>query len=661
MVQYWLLSYPRKNVEITIQEKLIGGRSKPNYENLYRSRIDKGDKIVLYISGDCVIKGSATVVGNYYFDESVVWPPRKGEVWPHRRRIEVDLVYDLEEEQAIQNYYPELNILEKARKEKKDIGKAFGRIVSGLTPILITEHDYLLLTNQLETDVSREEISYFIFRTGGGGYEDVPPKEYHFVEGIPGSRQVLEAEKNGEFVYYELERGGFWARGKIGRIRRERREGVTHFFIAVEDFQEIGPISFDSVKGKLSFVVIGQGGMKKISEDDYNLIIGYKPHILTLLEKISVAHLLSGKNLVLYGPPGTGKTRLAEKLALAFCGNQYTLVTANAEWSTYNVVGGDYITGQDSEQGGLRTTFRAGFLSRAASEGRVKPYWIIIDELNRANLDLAFGEAFTLLDIEYRENVPLVRERDYPNSSLEGDCFLPSSFRLIATMNSYDRAALFSLGYAFRRRFAFVEVASPYREIEEIKSSEIRNLNWQDLIAEEDETYQSVKNEVSKWIGQQLEPPLIDPDRRIKNLDSFKNRLSQAFTALETEPFNIFRLFDYLSRWITHQNIVDIGYAQTVDAIKFVLAYTCLQESPLSQIIEAADYAFLSYYLPHLEYFLPKARREKIGGSSGEVKSLEKLETLETILMENGLRMSSNRLREIRIKLEQFAEISVLG
>ena len=38
---------------------------------------------------------------------------------------------------------------------------------------------------------------------------------------------------------------------------------------------------------------------------------------------------------------------------------------------------------------------------------------------------------------------------------------MPTSWRLIATMNSYDKTSLYEMSYAFMRRFAFVRVPVP--------------------------------------------------------------------------------------------------------------------------------------------------------------------------------------------------------
>jgi MoxR-like ATPase len=46
----------------------------------------------------------------------------------------------------------------------------------------------------------------------------------------------------------------------------------------------------------------------------------------------------------------------------------------------------------------------------------------------------------------------------------KGDLKIPINFRVIATMNVYDRRYLFTLGYALLRRFAVIDVRNPVEE-----------------------------------------------------------------------------------------------------------------------------------------------------------------------------------------------------
>lgn len=80
-----------------------------------------------------------------------------------------------------------------------------------------------------------------------------------------------------------------------------------------------------------------------------------------------------------------------------------------------------------------------------------KPYVLIIDEINRANLSAVFGELIYAL--EYRGKAV---ESMY---AVEGDhtLILPPNLYIIGTMNTADRSVGY-IDYAIRRRFAFVNI-----------------------------------------------------------------------------------------------------------------------------------------------------------------------------------------------------------
>jgi AAA domain (dynein-related subfamily) len=210
-------------------------------------------------------------------------------------------------------------------------------------------------------------------------------------------------------------------------------------------------------------------------------------------DKISqiITHLESGRNIILYGAPGSGKTRLARLIAGQMGAPEpgwtaekearnYTLATATAEWSLYDVIGGlrpglpaeiEEMSAQPLEAqaetlkpptgDSIQYFYELGVVSRAALACETslaqtgRPHYLIIDEFNRANQDRAFGQLFTLL--EYRDQ-PLL-----PGEKLGrlAELYLPNAFRLIGTMNSDDRNNLFEVGMALRRRFSFIEIPLP--------------------------------------------------------------------------------------------------------------------------------------------------------------------------------------------------------
>jgi len=184
----------------------------------------------------------------------------------------------------------------------------------------------------------------------------------------------------------------------------------------------------------------------------------------------TVTHLKSGRNIMLYGDPGTGKTALANLLLSQICGVKegkdgspipnYTIVTANAEWSNFEVIGG--ISPDDS--GGYY--FKDGYVADAAKSCEKtmqedgKPHYLVIDEFNRANIDEAFGKLFTVF--EYRDKQPLLTAKETGAAPF----MMPPEFRIIGTMNTQDKNTLFNVGHALMRRFAFVEIGLPNREDE---------------------------------------------------------------------------------------------------------------------------------------------------------------------------------------------------
>jgi 5-methylcytosine-specific restriction protein B len=155
------------------------------------------------------------------------------------------------------------------------------------------------------------------------------------------------------------------------------------------------------------------------------------------------------RQLVFYGPPGTGKTFVAQAIADHLTGDPSasTLVQFHPSYSYEDFFEGFRprattagMVGFELVQGPLRR------IAEAADHDRGRPYVLIIDEINRANVAKVFGEMY--FSLEYRERAVALQ---YSGENLFQ---LPRNLYIIGTMNTVDRSIAL-VDAAMRRRFYF--------------------------------------------------------------------------------------------------------------------------------------------------------------------------------------------------------------
>ena len=199
------------------------------------------------------------------------------------------------------------------------------------------------------------------------------------------------------------------------------------------------------------------------------------------------------RNLIYFGAPGTGKS---------FCLNEnkdeledciFERVTFHPDYSYANFVGTYKPVPKDEDK--ISYEYVPGpfmrILASAYSEP-TKPFLLIIEEINRANVAAVFGDVFQLLDRDDdgKSRFPIQTSEDmrqYLKDKL-GDCEYVEDFSTIeippnlfiwATMNSADQG-VFPMDTAFKRRwdFKYLGINAGSEKIKNIKINWESHKNW---------------------------------------------------------------------------------------------------------------------------------------------------------------------------------------
>jgi DNA polymerase III delta prime subunit len=377
------------------------------------------------------------------------------------------------------------------------------------------------------------------------------------------------------------------------------------------------------------------------------LIHEIQSHILvneTVIKRIY--HALLAGHVILTGPPGTGKTELAriipEVLWKSQAGSQaeqpsgalfepedvaepalttetaYStrLVTATDDWSPRTLISGIVPHSQDGvisykiQYGHLtaailknwsfqgenpaewshvtlqRTRIKASSTLDRSSIQTFKGQWLVIDEFNRAPIDLALGDALTALG-----------GHDVLRVGIEGgsaELPIPQDFRIIGTLNSFDRHYLNQISEALKRRFSFIEILPPTRGQRSAEQSIVLHKALQKISHLSPAITSDEQNERTlywdNYVAISVEPSGVYTLAWLDSSAAFRDAFETAW-----DIFEVIRIYRQL------------GTAQAINLLRHMLIEGVLQNysTPTEWIEQALDTALCDTIADQLQVLLP--------------------------------------------------------
>lgn len=192
----------------------------------------------------------------------------------------------------------------------------------------------------------------------------------------------------------------------------------------------------------------------------------------------TVAALEYKYNIILQGPPGVGKSYAAKRLAYSLMGERdderICMIQFHHSYS-YE----DFMQGYRPDKDGkftLRNGIFYNFCKKAKGAGK-KEHYLIIDEINRGDLNKIFGETFLLMEKDKRDKDSV----QLAYSPEQGPFTIPKNIRIIGMMNTADRSIAL-IDHALRRRFAFIDLEPAFgmaafqNFVQDAPSSKLQNL-----------------------------------------------------------------------------------------------------------------------------------------------------------------------------------------
>jgi MoxR-like ATPase len=326
--------------------------------------------------------------------------------------------------------------------------------------------------------------------------------------------------------------------------------------------------------------------------------------------KAAAAALRVG-HLILQGPPGTGKSSLARALCEAFHVSTFP-VTAHEDWTVFDVIGRQELrlhSDRKEEIVPVNGYFTEAVVRCANAVVRhfdepTEPQaeWLLIDELNRAHMDRAFGELFTVLGTDAAIPITLPHQRE-GNRNL----VIPKRFRIVATLNSFDRQFVNNLSQAIRRRFTFITVNIPDKRQNSV--SWTSTANPAPLAVEE---FRVVIQRAASRVAKRLTS--LDTSKTAGMLKDIRDRLTGPLAPLMVNLFDLIERVRYAGpdQRIPH---LPIGTAQIIDTVELFVLRMLQDDIQVAEAGPALDWAVSVKIVPlfDTDVVAPEALKEFAG------------------------------------------------
>lgn len=428
---------------------------KNNADMLYGFAYEmKPGDIVFAKKGRSMIVGRGVVTSEYYYDGNRENQPHLRKVnWTHKGEWKSDSLLAMKTLTNISRFTDLVKQLDELIEEKdsKEVDS------SGQNYWWLVANPKIWSLSEMKVD---EEQSYTMYSESGH-----PRRVY---------QNFVNAKEGDVVIGYESSP----TKQIVGllTITKVKKEDCI-YFKKIETLPE--PISFSTIKETpgleaMEYMKNQQGSFFKVTPDEYDIIMelirGVNPLakkesnepytdkkfldevFVTQDEYIKLRNLLlRKKNLILQGAPGVGKTFAARRLAYAIMGEKDDSRVMQVQFHQ-NYSYEDFVMGyKPNENGGFNLNYGIFHkFCRRASIDKERPYFFIIDEINRGNLSKIFGELLMLIENDYRDK-PI--QLSYNDETFA----VPSNIYIIGMMNTADRS-LAMIDYALRRRFSFFEM-----------------------------------------------------------------------------------------------------------------------------------------------------------------------------------------------------------